>query len=285
MNNTTNGILLIDKPIDYTSRDVVNKVSKAIGIKKVGHTGTLDPLATGVLVLTIGRCTKLGDFLTCKYKEYVAEFELGYETDVLDVTGTKVKVCDKEVTLEKIKDVIKSFKGKYNQEVPAYSAVKVNGKKLYEYARSGIEITLPKREVDIKELEIIDINDKKIRIRVLVSKGTYIRSLIRDIGVKLGTYATMSSLIRTKQGNFKLEDCNKLEDILKGNFKIISPMEALKDIKSMRIDDNDSLFKKVDNGVKLQLNLNDEYVSFVKNNEVFAVYKKDGEYHRMYVKL
>ena len=199
-----NGIIIVNKEKDYTSRDIVNIISKVLGTKKVGHTGTLDPLATGVLVVTIGKCTKLTDYLTSSYKEYIAEFELGYLTDTLDNTGNILKKSEHKVSKEEIIKVTNSFKKKYNQQVPLYSAVKINGKKLYEYARNNIDIALPSRIVDIKEIEVLNIEEQKITIKCLVSKGTYIRSLIRDIGNELNTYATMTSLIRTKQGIFDI---------------------------------------------------------------------------------
>ena len=151
-----NGIIVVNKEKGYTSRDVVNIVGKHLGTKKIGHTGTLDPIAEGVLVLVIGKYTKLTDYLTSEYKEYIAEFVLGYETDTLDNTGKIINTCEKKVSKEEIEKVVNSFCGKYNQEVPKYSAVKINGKKLYEYARENIEVKLPKREVEISNIELID---------------------------------------------------------------------------------------------------------------------------------
>ena len=150
------GILIIDKPKDYTSRDVVNIVSKKLNTKKVGHTGTLDPLATGVLVICVGKATKLVDYLTSTYKEYEAELILGIKTDTADITGNILKEEDSIKKKEEILETLNNMIGKYNQTVPIYSAVKINGKKLYEYAREGKEIELPKREVEIKTLELLD---------------------------------------------------------------------------------------------------------------------------------
>ena len=219
-----NGIIVVNKKSGYTSRDVVNIISKILGTKKVGHTGTLDPIAEGVLIVCIGKCTKLCDYFTSNMKEYLAEFELGYETDTLDNTGNITKKSNKIVNKEEIIKVINSFKGEYNQEVPKYSAVKINGKKLYEYARNNIEVPLPTRLVNIKEIEILNINNN-IKIRCIVSKGTYIRSLIRDIGNKLGTYATMTRLIRTKQGEFDIKNSYTIEDIKNNNYKLYTISE------------------------------------------------------------
>lgn len=282
--NNINGILVVNKSEGFTSRDVVNKVSRILGTKKIGHTGTLDPLATGVLVLTIGKCTKLSEMLTCQYKEYIAEFMLGYETDTLDITGEKTKEYSGSFPDDlEIKTVISSFAREYLQEVPLYSAVKIDGKRLYEYARNNIEVELPKRMVDIKSIDILEINDNVVKIKTCVSKGTYIRSLIRDIGEKLGTYATMSKLVRSKSGKFDIDNSYTLESIENGNYKILSPIEFLDDIQTIVLDDE--LFKKVDNGVKLRLDCNCDYVKFAKNDEIVAIYKREEDYYKMYVKM
>ena len=182
-----NGILIVNKPLGYTSRDIVNIVSKVLGTKKVGHTGTLDPMASGVLVLCIGNALKLCEMLTNHDKDYIAGVTLGIETDTLDMEGNVLSTKVVDIEKDKIVDVVSSFKGSYMQEVPKYSAVKVNGKKLYEYARANIDVKLPSKMVNISNIEIIDdINyvDGKVnfKIETTVSKGTYIRSLVRDIG-------------------------------------------------------------------------------------------------------
>ena len=237
-----NGIIVIDKPKDYTSRDIVNIVSKKLNTKKVGHTGTLDPLATGVLVLPIGRALKVSELLTSNTKEYIAEVILGYETDMLDITGTEIKRNIPSVTKEELLKVLKSYIGKYNQEVPLYSAVKVGGRKLYEYARSGTPVTPPSKEVEVYSLELISdlkhINGAvEFTIRCEVSKGTYIRSLIRDIAYSLNTYGTMKNLIRTRQGIFTLKDAYTLKDIEENNYKLLSIKECLPNIKTTVIEE------------------------------------------------
>ncbi len=265
-----NGILVVNKEKDYTSRDVVNIVSKILNTKKVGHTGTLDPMAEGVLVLTVGKCTKLCDYLTSNYKEYIAEFELGYETDTLDNTGSVLKTSEKRVSEEDIIKVINSFVGEYNQEVPKYSAVKINGKKLYEYARNEEEISLPSRLVDIKNIEVLEIS-KTIKIKCMVSKGTYIRSLIRDIGVGLGTYATMTSLLRTKQGVFDIENSYKLDVIKNGTYELIKVEEVFKDYPKIKLDEDS--YKKVSNGCVLQNEYDSEYILFYYQDNLISIYK------------
>ena len=265
-----NGILVVNKEKGYTSRDVVNIVSIVLNTKKVGHTGTLDPIAEGVLVLTIGKCTKLCDFLTSNYKEYIAEFELGYETDTLDNTGSVLRTSDKKVSEEEIVNVINSFVGEYNQEVPKYSAVKINGKKLYEYARNEEEISLPSRLVDIKNIEVIDVG-KVIKIKCMVSKGTYIRSLIRDIGLKLGTYATMTSLLRTKQGIFDIETSYKLDDIKNGTYELIKIEKVFEDYPKIILDEDG--YKKVANGCVLDNKYDSAYILFYYRDSLVSIYK------------
>lgn len=266
-----NGIIVVNKEKGYTSRDVVNIISKILGTKKVGHTGTLDPIAEGVLVVCVGKCTKLCDYFTSNEKEYIAEFKIGYETDTLDYTGNIIKKSNKKVKSEDIINVINNFKGEYNQEVPIYSAVKINGKKLYEYARNNISVDLPSRIVNIKDIDILSINDI-IKIKCLVSKGTYIRSLVRDIGCKLGTYATMTSLIRTKQGKFDICDSYKIEDIKNNNYKLYSIDEIFSDYPKIYLDND--LYKKVSNGVILDNIYDSKYVLFYYENKLICVYKE-----------
>lgn len=268
-----NGIIIVNKEKDYTSRDVVNIISRILKTKKVGHTGTLDPIAEGVLVVCVGKATKLCDYLTSSYKEYIAEFDLGYLTDTLDNTGTKLKTSNKVVLKEEIYDTIKCFCGEYEQVVPKYSAVKVNGKKLYEYARNNEDIDLPSRLVDIKNIDIICIKNNTVKIKCTVSKGTYIRSLIRDIGDKLGTYATMTSLVRTKQGEFDISTSYTLDEIESGHYKLISLEELFS--KYYKIDLDDVLYKKISNGMEYNIKVDDDYIIFYYNNLLVAIYKKE----------
>lgn len=276
-------LMIVDKPINYTSRDVVNVVGKILNTKKVGHTGTLDPLATGVLVLTVGKATKLCDEVTSNYKEYEVTMELGYETDTLDIEGVKTKESNKKVSDDRILDVINSYVKKYDQEVPKYSAVKINGKKLYEYARLNIDVKLPKREVDIKSISNINIDGNIVSFTTFVSKGTYIRSLVRDIGQDLGTFATMTSLRRTVQGKFNIKDASNLQDIEHGNYKKISIGDALDDIIVLDIDD--IKYKEVINGVKQSVNLSNKYILYTYKGKNTAIYKKDGNIYKMFIML
>ena len=263
-----NGLLIINKPVGYTSRDIVNIISKKLKTKKVGHTGTLDPLASGVLVITIGRYTKLGEILTSLDKEYISEIKLGIKTDTLDITGNILEKKDFNLQKEDIEKVFKKFVGKYKMEVPIYSAIKINGKKLYEYARNNEEVELPIKTVEIKELELIDYKEGIIKFRTKVEKGTYIRSLIRDICKELNTIGTMNSLIRTKQGNFSLENAQELED----DYNLLKITDVL-NIKTYNL--NDKEYQKVINGNSLVLNSNEEQLLLEYNNEEIAIYNKE----------
>ncbi len=274
-----NGILIVNKSEGFTSRDVVNKLSKIFNTKKIGHTGTLDPIAKGVLVVVIGKYTKLCEDLTQTFKEYIATFKLGILTDTLDITGEILDEKDVTVTEEEIRNVIAGYKCVYDQEVPIYSSVKINGRKLYEYARNGENVVLPKRKADIKNIEVIDINKDIVKIKCLVSKGTYIRSLIRDIGSSLNTFATMTDLIRIKQGIFDIRDSYTLEDIENGNYKLID----IEDVMDICVIKNDTYLKDVTNGVKLKLDIENEYILFKHEGKNIALYKKDNDYFRMYI--
>ena len=275
-----NGILIVNKPKGYTSRDIVNIISKKLNTKKVGHTGTLDPIAEGVLVVPIGRALKISELLTSEKKEYIAKVILGYETDMLDITGKEIKRNIPNVDKDKLIEVLNSFIGKYNQEVPMYSAVKINGRKLYEYARSNIQITPPSKIVEIYSISLLEgpiYKDDTVEftMKCEVSKGTYIRSLIRDIAYKLSTYGTMKELIRTKQGSFLLENAFTLEDIQKDNYKLLSIKEALPNIKITKIDDK--TLKQVKNGMVLDKFFEEEISLLVnKDGREIAIYKDIG---------
>ena len=276
--NNYNGILIVNKPSGITSRDVVNIVGKTLNTKKVGHTGTLDPMATGVLVLCIGNALKVCELITANDKEYIAKVILGIETETLDTTSPIINTKKTNITKEEIEKVLNSFKGSYLQEVPKYSAVKINGKKLYEYAREGKEIELPKKMVTIYDIQLIsDItyyNDTtSFYIKTTVSKGTYIRSLIRDIGYKLNTYGCMDSLERTRQGIFNIDNSYTLEEIKNNNYKLLSIEESLPNIPLVQVD-NKTLFK-IKNGVKLKKFFDGDMAIIKDKNKVVAIYKND----------
>ena len=269
-------VLYINKPKGITSFDVVNNISKKFGIKRVGHTGTLDPLATGVLIVTVGTACKIVELLTSHDKEYIATVDLGYSSDTLDIEG---KILEKEEVKENlnIEEVLNSFKKTYLQEVPIYSAVKVNGKKLYEYARNNIDVELPKKEVTIKEIELIEKNNNSFKFKCLVTKGCYIRSLIKDIGKSLNTLTTMSDLIRTKQGNITIEETNDINEEL----TLHSIIDTL-DYKKIVVEDD--LLKKIVNGVKIEniYNIEDKVVFIDKNNKLLGIYEVEDNYLKVW---
>lgn len=214
-NNATNlsGVINIYKEKGYTSHDVVNIVRNSLGRIKTGHTGTLDPDAEGVLPVCIGKSTKLADYIAVDIKEYRAELTLGLTTTTEDISGDVIAKSDVVSTQDEIFDAIKSFVGDYNQKPPMYSAIKVNGKKLYELARQGKEIERKTRLIHIYSIDNIkSLGDNKYEFTVLCSKGTYIRTLCSDIGAKLGCGGCMSELTRTRTGNFYLKDSIKIND-------------------------------------------------------------------------
>lgn len=276
-------LVVVNKPIDITSRDVVNKLCKIFNTKKIGHTGTLDPIASGVLVCVCGKYTKLVNDLTSLDKEYIATIKLGIKTDTLDTKGTIIEEKDVNVTLDDIKKVFNNFPKSYNQTVPKYSAVKINGKKLYEYARDNIDIILPVRKVEIYSLELLDFDGTSITFKTKVSKGTYIRSLIKDICNDLNTIGTMSNLIRTKQGNFSIEESYTLNDIENGNYKSLSIHEFL-NYPSIEIPDE--YLKLIINGNKIpnSFNIKDKVI-FTKSNKDYAIYINEFNVLKPYIML
>ena len=264
------GVLLVKKPKGVTSRDVVNEIGRVFDTKKVGHNGTLDPMAEGLLVITINKATKINELLTCTLKEYIAEVKVGVETDTLDLEGKVVKTSKKRVSKDMLEALFNNFPREYLQEAPKYSAIKVDGKKLYEYARSNKDIELPKRKVIIKELELLDYKEDYFKFRCVVSKGTYIRSFIKDMGDYLDIPCTMSGLLRTRQGKFKLSDAVNLDDV-SINSSLITISNAL-DIEIKEIDDKD--YKKVVNGAGINNNYNiKDKVLFIKYDKVLAIYQ------------
>ena len=269
-------VLYINKPKGVTSFDVVNDISKKFGIKRVGHTGTLDPLATGVLIVAVGTACKVVELLTSTDKEYIATVELGYSTDTLDIEGKVLERCDVPNNLN-IEEVLNSFKKTYLQEVPIYSAVKVNGKKLYEYARKNIEVELPKKEVTIKEIELLEKTNTSFKFRCLVTKGCYIRSLIRDIAKELNILATMTDLVRTKQGNISIEETDSIDN----DFTLHSIANSL-NYDIIKVDN--LLEKKISNGMKIDNNYNvkDKVIFVNESNKLLGIYEKEDNYLKVW---
>ncbi len=277
-----NGFLVINKEKDMTSRDVVNKLNHIFATKKIGHTGTLDPLATGVLVMCLGRYTKLVDLITGYDKTYIAKVKLGVQTDTLDITGNILEENNVFTTKDKVEEVLKSFLGKSNQEVPLYSAVKIDGKKLYEYARNNEKVVLPVREIEINYIKLLEFTEDAFTFEVSVSKGTYIRSLVSDICKKLGVIGTMQELTRTKQGNFNIENSYTLEDVKTNNYKMLDLEDCL-DFEKINLTDEE--YFKVKNGAKITFDLPDNKYFMVYENKIIAIYEFFAGLGKLYIML
>ncbi|HOZ88794.1 MAG TPA: tRNA pseudouridine(55) synthase TruB [Bacilli bacterium] len=267
-----NGLLIVNKPQGITSRDVVNQICQIYGTKKVGHTGTLDPLASGVLVLCLGKATKLVDIITAESKTYLATIKWGILTDTLDITGNILKEESKVQDQTLINNTILSFIGEYEQEVPLYSAVKVNGRRLYDYARHQQKPELPKKLVKIFDMQITNNTQETVTFKATVAKGTYIRSLIRDICQKLDTIGTMQELVRLEQGSFTIEEAVNLDQIT-AQTPLIPIKRALSNYEQVIIDEE--LYFKIKNGGKVANFFNDQKAVIIYQNEVIAIYQKD----------
>lgn len=266
-----NGILLVDKPKGLTSRDVVNVVSKQFHTKKVGHTGTLDPLATGMLVLCIGNYTKFVSKLTNHDKEYVAVIRFGLETDTLDITGKVLKETTILPNRDTLNRILEKFIGPQKQEVPIYSAKKINGKKLYEYARNGEEVPLPVQDIEVYSIELLDFQENYAKVRFHVSKGTYIRSLIRDISHACGTLGVMEELRRTRLEDFSIQDASTLEDIEQGKYHLLTFHNFL-DFETYEITEIE--LKRVLYGNELFLSSSSDYMLLTYQGKEIALYQR-----------
>ena len=283
------GIIVVNKPKGITSFDVIRKLKKILKTKKIGHTGTLDPLATGVMLMCVGKATKLASDLEAKAKIYIANFDIGYATDTYDIEGKKIVENIIDVSKEDLEQSIKKFIGNIKQVPPMYSAIKIDGNKLYHLARKGIEVERPERDITIEYINLLDFKDNKAKIETKVSKGCYIRSLIYDIGQDLGTYATMTALQRKQVGDYSLENSYSLEQIeemvLNNDFKFLKTVEEIfsYDKYSLQTEKELTLYKN-GNTVKIKENLEnkkyriyfqDEFIGLanVENNNLLKGYK------------
>lgn len=280
-----NGVIIVNKEKDFTSHDVVAKLRGILKQKKIGHTGTLDPQAEGVLPVCLGNATKLCDILTDKKKEYVATLLLGVTTDTQDMTGKVLREMPVEAGEEEAGSAVLSFLGKSMQVPPMYSALKVNGKKLYELARAGKEVERTPRPIEIYELEILSMDLPEIVIRVLCSKGTYIRTLCADIGEKLSCGACMKSLLRTRSGDFSIEHAHTLSRIEtyrdEGRLQeLIIPVDGLfGTLKKVSIKPEHAAF--VENGNVCSPDFLREKAE-LENGERVLMYHSDGRFYGIY---
>lgn len=229
-----NGILLIDKPKGLTSHDVVYRARRVLGQKKIGHAGTLDPMATGVLVLLVGKATRLSDYLLNKDKRYRAGILLGCETDTYDLEGKVLRECSPQVSKQQLLEVLGRFEGEIEQIPPMYSALKQNGQKLYELARKGVEVERKGRKVCIQSLSLLSFEGAKAVVEVCCSKGTYIRSFAHDVGEALGCGACLFSLRRTASGRFTEDMTVSLEQLESGDFPLL-PTHSVFPFPSVRV--------------------------------------------------
>ena len=283
------GIIVVNKPKGITSFDVIRKLKKILKTKKIGHTGTLDPLATGVMLMCVGKATKLASDLEAKAKIYIANFDIGYATDTYDIKGKKIAENIIEISKENLEQSIKKFIGNIKQVPPMYSAIKIDGNKLYHLARKGIEVERPERDVTIEYINLLDFKDNKAKIETKVSKGCYIRSLIFDIGQDLGTYATMTALQRKQVGDYSLENSYCLEQIeemvLNNDFKFLKTVEEIFSYDKYNLQtEKEFILYKNGNTVKIKENLEnkkyriyfqDEFIGLanVENNNLLKGYK------------
>ena len=276
------GIILLNKVKGISSFNAINQIKWNIGASKIGHAGTLDPMAEGLMVVMVNSATKFSDDLMKKDKEYYVEMELGYETDTYDAEGKKTKIYDGiiEYDEQNVRDVINSFIGIQDQIPPMYSALKVNGKKMYEMAREGIEIERKPRRVEIYSIRDITIKGQMITFYVEVSSGTYIRSLVRDIGEKLSFWATMTKLIRTRIDKHSLENAFLFEEIEKTENKeeLVIDIESLFDYEQITLLKNELL--KLSNGMTTILELSKYGISNVGDltNKKLKVYSSNNEF-------
>lgn len=269
------GVLNIYKPKGYTSHDIVNKVRRIAGMKKVGHTGTLDPMAEGVLPVCLGKATRIAEYLTGEEKEYIAEVTLGAETDTLDAEGEIIRECSvPEISEDMLQEVLKTFVGDLVQIPPMYSAIKRDGKPLYKYAREGLDFELPGRDISIYYIDLIFFEGEKLKIRVGCSKGTYIRSLARDLGVKLGSCGHLSSLIRSKSGNFNIMNAVTLETLQEEGVEkyLISIDEAIPQFTPVKLNEENSKKASLGNFVLLE----DEEYNELVNSDMIKIFAFDG---------
>lgn len=281
------GIVIIDKPKGFTSHDIVNIARKALETKRVGHIGTLDPNATGVLVLCVNKATKLVKYFENHSKTYVATIHLGIQTDTDDITGKVIAEGDtSNITADDIQKALATFMGESLQTPPNYSAIKVNGKKLYELARRDIFIP----NIEPRNIVVHEINDFEMllsetgitfRVRMKVSKGTYIRSIARDLGDLLGTHGTLEELNRTDIDQFHLKDAISVERLKEGNVEVLEPFQFM-NLPKITVDPGIKYY--INNGRFLDLELFPEKtdtIIYTKTNEVLAIYYYDEQKNTM----
>ena len=264
------GLIAINKPRDWTSFDVVNKIKHLLKIKRVGHLGTLDPMATGVLLVTVGKATKLFDYFQNKKKTYLAKFEFGYETDTLDITGKITKKTDTLPSIDDIKKSIDKFIGEIEQVPPKYSAKNINGKRAYQLARNNEEFELKPKLVKIDDIKIVDYSNNILTVIISCGSGTYIRSICRDLAEKLNSYATMIELVRTDVGRINLKNCVNIQELDENNIlKYIIKLDKMLDIPIF--SNNSQTTSKLLNGQIIDTEYNDGLYKLNDSMDTIAI--------------
>ena len=271
-------VLFVNKPSGMTSFDVCFKLRKVLHTRKIGHTGTLDPLATGVMIVLFDKATKANPFLVSDRKTYRCEVQLGIRTDTLDIDGNIIETSDHEVPeKERLNEILHYFLGDSIQEVPMTSAVSVNGKRLYQYQRQGVDVEIPKRDISVYSIRLEEILSDGFIFECEVSSGTYIRALARDILKKMGQIGTVRKLDRTAVDRISVEQCDDLEKILEGEFRTHSLYELLSlRYPVVEYEDIDS----IRNGKKIKLDSDAEQVLICSGEEALAIYEKEDDRYR-----
>ena len=276
------GFINVNKPKGITSHDVVAILRRILKIKQIGHTGTLDPFAEGVLPICIGKATRLIEFLEDE-KAYIGTIQFGKSTDTYDVDGKIINTSEKQITFEDLENALKDFRGEIEQTPPIYSAIKINGKKLYEYAREGKDVEIKPRKVCIQKLEILSFDEIKQQAELYIecSKGTYIRSIANDLGLALQAYGYLTKLVRVKAGKFTLRESielNKLNSKEECFAHLISPLEKL---NYPKYELTRAEFDKVSHGNPIQIESQNGITILIYENKIVAVANIDGNLAKM----
>ena len=271
-------VLYINKPQGISSFDICYKLRKVLNTKKIGHTGTLDPNATGVMVILYNEATKAAQFLVSDKKTYKARVLLGTKTDTLDIDGNVVETRPYAVPeKEKIEEVLNSYRGKSKQVVPITSAKKINGKKLYQYQLKGQEVELPVIDIEVFDISLNEIYEDGFEFSCEVTAGTYVRALARDILEKLDEIGTLSKLCRTCIDDINLDECDELDDVLNGKYTAHNLLDVLsKRYKTYEVDN----VEDIKNGKRIKIDSDEQYLLLTNNNELLAMYQKDGNEYK-----
>lgn len=276
------GIIPVNKPTEWTSFDVVNRLKYKLKPNKVGHLGTLDPMATGVLLITVGKATKLFDFMQKKHKTYLATFEFGHETDTLDATGKVVKICANIPTKEEILRVLPKFMGKISQIPPKYSAKSINGVRAYDLARQNVDFELKAKEIEIFDIKLIDYQNAILTLEIECGSGTYIRSIGRDIAKEVNSLATMINLVRTQVGTFPLNLCHDVKNVDKIE-ELIVPIKQVLNCNKLELSNIEQ--QKILNGRTIEIPINDGIYSLEDEKDTIALVEVRNKNAKMSVFL